>query len=252
MNNFSEAGHAKNVANFEDLINRCTGFGANYNPSLNAIKLANMNTLRSSALNTLTGFNNAATVYANAINNREVLFEPLKKLATRIMAALVASGASAAIIKDAQSINRKIHGKRAKPVKEADEAILTSSPMQDVSEAEVHISVSQQGFNSMVEHYEKLVSLLASVSVYNPNEADLKVSGINALLLNLKAANTAVITATTNLANARISRDALLYSNPNGLLHVVREAKAYIKSIYGASSAQFKLVSSIKFTGKKG
>jgi hypothetical protein len=33
---------------------------------------------------------------------------------------------------------------------------------------------------------------------------------------------------------------------------VVREAKAYIKSIYGASSAQFKLVSSIKFTGKKG
>ena len=36
----SETGHAKNVANFEDLISFCTGYGATYNPSKAAIQLA--------------------------------------------------------------------------------------------------------------------------------------------------------------------------------------------------------------------
>jgi len=39
MATFSEVGHAKNVANFEDLITTCTGYGATYNPVNTAIKI---------------------------------------------------------------------------------------------------------------------------------------------------------------------------------------------------------------------
>jgi len=35
----SETGHAKNVANFEDLISFATGYGATYNPSKNSLKI---------------------------------------------------------------------------------------------------------------------------------------------------------------------------------------------------------------------
>jgi len=37
MASTSETGHAKNVANFEDLISFCTGYGTAYNPSKAAI-----------------------------------------------------------------------------------------------------------------------------------------------------------------------------------------------------------------------
>lgn len=39
----SEVGHAKNVANFEDLIAYCTAYGAAYNPSKTALQLTSLN-----------------------------------------------------------------------------------------------------------------------------------------------------------------------------------------------------------------
>ncbi len=35
----SEVGHAKNVANFQDLITYCTAYGATYNPSKTTLQL---------------------------------------------------------------------------------------------------------------------------------------------------------------------------------------------------------------------
>ena len=46
MASTTETGHAKNVANFEDLISFCTGYGAPYNPSKASIKLAALGTKR--------------------------------------------------------------------------------------------------------------------------------------------------------------------------------------------------------------
>jgi hypothetical protein len=45
MASTSETGHAKNVANFEDLISFVTGYGATYNPTKVPIKLASLTTL---------------------------------------------------------------------------------------------------------------------------------------------------------------------------------------------------------------
>ena len=94
MASISEIGHAKNVANFEDLISFCVGYGVTYNPILNAIKVANMNTLKTSATTSLTSAVTALTAFKNATNNREIVFEPLKKITTKIMAAVKACGAT--------------------------------------------------------------------------------------------------------------------------------------------------------------
>ncbi|MBI4929199.1 MAG: hypothetical protein HY841_00430, partial [Bacteroidetes bacterium] len=51
MASTTETGHAKNVANFEDLISFCTGYGTSYNPSKAGIKLPALNTQFTGAKN---------------------------------------------------------------------------------------------------------------------------------------------------------------------------------------------------------
>ena len=42
MPSTTETGHTKNVANFEDLISFCNGYGVTYNPSKDAIIIAKL------------------------------------------------------------------------------------------------------------------------------------------------------------------------------------------------------------------
>lgn len=253
MSSISEIGHAKNVANFEDLISFCVGYGATYNPILNAIKVANMNTLKTSASSSLTSAITANTAFKNATNSREIVFEPVKKLVTKIMAALKASGATEQTVKDATTINHKIQGKRAKlkVVFGGKVATNPNDPPVEVPGEPKQISVSQQSYDSLIEHMEKLINLLSSIPAYNPNETELKVASLNTLLASMKANNTAVINAYTTWSNARIVRNDLLYKKITGLVDIALECKNYVKSIYGATSSQYKQVSGLKFKKMK-
>ena len=112
----TETGHAKNVANFEDLISFCTGYGASYNPSKAAIKLPALNTLHTEAVNKLAAVNSAQTPWSNTISAREIVFEPLSKLITRIVNSLEASDVPKQVVDNAKTIARKIQGKRATPI----------------------------------------------------------------------------------------------------------------------------------------
>jgi hypothetical protein len=49
MPSTSEVGHAKNVANFQDIIEFVTAYGATYNPSKNSLKLRQLITLKTAA-----------------------------------------------------------------------------------------------------------------------------------------------------------------------------------------------------------
>jgi len=80
MASTSETGHAKNAANFEDLISFCTGYGASYNPNKASIKLPALNTLFTNAKNSLDALTAAAPAYTNAVNAREIAFEPHSRL----------------------------------------------------------------------------------------------------------------------------------------------------------------------------
>jgi hypothetical protein len=253
MSNFSEVGHAKNVANFEDLISYCTGYGITYNPVLNAIKIANMTTLKNNANTAIANVSANFTTFKNATNSREIVFLPMKKLATRIMGALKALGVTEQTIKDALTINHKLQGKRAKPivVVENNNQNKIVDPNEPPVEIPKNISVSQQSYDSQIEFFGKLIDLLTATPVYNPNEVDLKLPALNTMLTNMKTTNTAVITATTNFSNARIARTKLLYTPVTGLIDVAGECKAYVKSVFGATSLEYKQVSKIPFKKQK-
>lgn len=254
MASTSETGHAKNVANFEDMVSFVTGYGVTYNPSKNAIKLPQLNTLLTSAKTSLTATNTTLIPFNNAVNAREIAFAPLSKLVTRIFASLDATDASKQIVKDAKTICRKLQGKRAEkitppppPPPPADKTILpTPLPIPPVN-----ISASQMSFDSWIENFSKLITLLTNEPLYIPNETDVKLITLNTLLTSLKTTNTAVISETTPASNARISRNKILYLPVTGLYDIQLEVKKYVKSVFGARSPEFKQISGIKFTKKR-
>lgn len=241
MTNTSETGHAKNVANLEDLISFCTSYGTAYNPSKNNIKLVQLNTLRTNAINVLQVVKTTKATLDNATNNREVAFSNLKKLATKVVNALEATDAKKQTVDDTKTIQKKLNGKRASEAK-------TITNADGTTQVAKTISVSQQSFDGLIENFSKLVQTVSIEPLYIPNETELKVATLNTFLTNLKTTNTAVINAYTNYSNARINRDLVLYADNTGVKDIVQDVKKYIKSVFGTSSAQHKQLATLKFT----
>lgn len=258
MASTSETGHPINVANFEDLISRCIGYGVIYNPTKPVLQVPALQALRLTAQGNLTAVNSAIVVIINAINARQLVFDPIKPLATRMVNALDATNASDELVKDAKTLNRKIQGKRKGETKPPPPTPPVPpippvppggpTPIPPVPPTPEQISVSQQSYDSLLENFNKLILLVASEPSYAPNEVDLQVATLQALALNLAGQNTAVINATTALSTARIARNHTLYDNNTGLYDIQAEVKKYVKSVFGASSQEYKLISKIKFT----
>jgi len=78
MPSTSEVGHAKNVANFQDLISVCTGYGVAYNPSNVLILLSALNAVFTNADTLMDNVDTASQQYASAVGARRLEFEPLK------------------------------------------------------------------------------------------------------------------------------------------------------------------------------
>ncbi|MFA6925341.1 MAG: hypothetical protein WC223_13930 [Bacteroidales bacterium] len=240
----SETGNAMNVANFEDLISFCTGYGTTYNPSNIALKITSLNTLFTSAKNSLAAINTMLPPWKNAVNARKITFLPLSKLTTRIINALDASNVTRQSVADAKTYARKIQGKRAS------EKLPTviDNPATLENESHKSISASQMGFDDRIENFDKLIQFLSSQTTYTPNEADLKITALTTLIADMRNKNTAAINAYTPLSNTRITRNNIINTTGTGLVDIAEEVKKYVKSVFGATSPQYKQVSGLKFT----
>ena len=106
-------------------------------------------------------------------------------------------------------------------------------------------------YDNRLDNLDKLIQLLSSIPLYTPNEAELKVASLKNLYTDLKTKNTAVINATTPLSNARISRNETLYKADIGLVDTALDVKTYIKSLFGATSPQYKQISKLEFKVRK-
>ena len=238
MASTSETGHAKNVANFQDLISFVTGYGAIYNPTKNALKLPQLATLATTSQTSLADVITKNTAYNNKVNERVVAFSNLKSLSTRLINALQTTDATTQKVADAKAFNKKMQGIRASTI---------TTPVDPNAPAPTTISTSQQSYDQQIQHLAGLISVLQSEPSYAPNEIDLKIVTLTAKQADLTAKNNAVATAYTNISNSRISRNSTLYATDTGLFDIATEVKKYIKSIYGATSPQFAQVKGIEF-----
>lgn len=236
----SETGHAKNVANFQDLIAFCQTYGTAYNPTKENLKIPKLQLLYQEAQDQLNNFKTYKIAFDSATDNRQNTFADLRKLSTRIVNAFAVCGASALAIQDAKSINRKIQG--APPKKKTN----PHNPTPPVSNVGT-ISNSQQSYDRLIDHFSTLIILLKQYTEYTPNENELKIATLETKLADLKTANINQITAFAAYNGAMISRNQTLYNEVTGLVQISREVKLYIKSVFGADSPQYDQVSALDF-----
>ena len=235
----TETGHNKNVTNFETLIIACTGFGTPYNPSNPNITIPILTTQHIEAKASVKEVKTTETPFNSVEGQRKTIFKPLKPTSTQVLNSLKGASAPATVIADAETINRKIQGKRAD---NTTEEVPTGETPSDKN------SVSQQSYDMQIDHFEKLIELADVEPVYNPNEEPLKIVNLTAYKTELQSINTAVKTAYIPYKTAMQTRDIKLYAPQTGLVDTAQTVKNYVKSVFGATSPQYKQISSLKFT----
>ncbi len=255
---FSEVGHAKNVANFQDLISVCTGYGIKYNPSNTALSLTNLNLVYTNADTLMDNVDTAFQAYQSAVGVRRAEFEPLKKLATRLVNAYFATNTTKEKKANAKTINAKIQGIKLKKVKETPiptgvvigaKTVAPTTPI--VIDTPKDVSASQQSYDQLIEHFSKLIVLLAADPLFNPNEIDLQIATLTLKLTALKNSNSNFGNAYTTVTNTRIARNHALYDKTTGLYDISQSVKKYVASVFGPSTAEYKMLSKIQFKNQK-
>ncbi len=239
MASTSEVGHAKNVANFHDLISFCQGYGVSYDPVKASLKIPALQALETTAQNSLSAVIPLRTAYNDAVNARIQAFRGLRPLATRLINALQSTDATQEKVNDAKTFNKKIQGVRASAVQ---------TPISPETPPPNTISSSQQSYDQLIQHFAGLISVLESETSYGPNETDLSIATLNNKLAVITQKNQDISNAYTTVDNSRIARNSILYNGENSLVSVANEVKKYIKSVFGASSPEYGQVSAIKFT----
>lgn len=243
MASTSETGHAKNIANFQNLIAFVKAYGATYNPSKEALKVPQLEALLADAQAKLDNVINQYATYNTKVNARLSAFSGLKALSTRLINALQTTDASDELVNDAKGFNRKLQGQRSTP---------TSTTPQDSNTPGPHtISTSQQSYTQQLQHFAGLVAVLKTELTYTPNEADLQIVTLEAKQTDLATQNDEVATAYVDVSNARLARNATLYTKEESIFEIASEVKKYIKAVFGATSPEFAQVKGIEFKKPK-
>lgn len=239
MSSTSEVGHAKNVANLQKITQQVSAYSL-YNPSVDEIKVANLQSLYTNATAKLTEVENKRNANKNAIAARQTTFEDLKSTCTKIINFLDILDLPEGILKQAKSLNRAIQGGAKK----------TEKPVEEGKEESKSASISRQSFTQQTENFGILVQLLETLPSYAPNEENLKIVNLSTYHQALKLATLAVDQTESQLNTKMIERDKILYEEETGVYDISQKIKKYVKSAYGATSQEFTTVSAIKFTEK--
>jgi hypothetical protein len=239
----AESGHVNNIANFGTMRENAVAMGAGYAPTNALITVAGMGTLHTTASGAQDAMLAGASAARVPINEREELFGPLDKLVTRSLNYFKSTGATAQVIADAKGLCDRFRGSKLNPRNLPD-----GTPDPD------HVSNAHLGFVQKTETFAQLVALYGSDANYAPGGgpmADLTVAALQAKLVAMKAANVAVDAVLAPLMVARAERDKALYEAGTGIYDVQNKVKAYVKGAYGATSAEAKMFTRLKFTRPK-
>jgi hypothetical protein len=273
MASTSETGHSKNVANFESLIVICTSLGSRYNPPKPQLAISNLNSLLVTSQNALSDmYTQKAAIFQAMLARREET-EVLHKRVVKVINFLEVVDIPIDTLKQAKVLRNKILGRF--PKKNSQSAVTetqqenqptntnsngngsdgaangNTNPNLDQEVTPNTISTSQQSFDKQLEHFERLIQLLATEPNYNPNESDLTLASLNGILASLRQIDSTLKNKYVTYKGVMDQRDQILYKEEIGLVDISRDIKLYLKAILGNTSNEFKQSTRFKFTSPK-
>ena len=238
----TETGDNKLIGNFRKLIDELTA-DAGYNPANAKLKIPALEAQYTAAEAAVDAVAAALAPNKLAITNRDVAFKDLRALVVRSRNFLKASGTSKAIVDDAETFVRKLTGGRVT-------AKVKDNPATPVDESAKSRSASQMSFENQLGNFQSYIEIVKNVPEYNPNEADLKTTALEALAADLNAKSNAVSTTTATLNQKRGTRDSLLYLDDDCVVNTAKAAKAYVQASQGTKSQLYKKIKGLEFAKK--
>lgn len=235
MASTSETGHSKNVANFSSAYQILEEMGSLYNPSNANLKLTTLEPIKTELSDVITVLNNKKPIYKNAVADREIEIAPLSKIATRALNFAKSLDITTTDKENLQSQAKKIRGD-VKPK--------VVNP--DTAEGDA-ISTSQMSYDSRIANLDTYTSQLASHPEYVPNETEIQIDSLRAYHLHLKTLSGQVNSAGNALITARKNRNNILYNNQKNVIQIIKEIKAYLKSLGTAGEPYYKALVKLKF-----
>ena len=239
MASTSETGHNKNVANFSTAYQILEEMNTLYNPSNSKIQLVNLDFVRSSLQITIAELNNNKPIYKNAVADRENAIAPLGKLMTKTLNYAKSIDISATDKENITAQAKKIRGDQ-KPKKVNPETIETDG-----------ISTSQMSYDSRIANLDTYINQLSSHPEYVPNETEIQITSLQTLQTNLITLSSAVNSAGNALITSRSNRNNILYNNDINVIQLIKDIKAYLKSLGDAGKPYYNAIVKLQFKDKK-
>lgn len=239
MASTSETGHNKNVANFSTAYQILEEMNTLYNPSNSKIQLVNLDPVRSSLQITIAELNNNKPIYKNAVADRENAIAPLGKLMTKTLNYAKSIDISATDKENITAQAKKIRGDQ-KPKKVNPETIETDG-----------ISTSQMSYDSRIANLDTYINQLSSHPEYVPNETEIQITSLQTLQTNLITLSSAVNSAGNALITSRSNRNNILYNNDINVIQLIKDIKAYLKSLGDAGKPYYNAIVKLQFKDKK-
>jgi hypothetical protein len=243
MSSKSETGHAVNAANFSRMVVYAENAGAKYNPPDAAISVVNLKLKDQKQQAAIKLLHEKAALWMQAVNEREKVLETLNKLMTKVKNVTIVCNVSPQFIKDVTGLVKKVQGVRIST------KIITEpgDPLTPTEESIVQISASKQGIDNRLDNVLMLIELLKTEPNYVPNETELTISALEALLTEANAKNTTVSVTTPPMESARNDRNKEMYMGSGSGADLANKLKAYIKAIFGGNSPEYHNVAKLEF-----
>ena len=238
MASTQEKGHAKNIANANQLNTYIAQLGAIYNPTNPKLLLTNLQNIYTTNFTNQESVNTLVAPYSIAVDNRENVFAPVSKKITKLRKAYKATeGVTPAQLEDFMTIARKLKGIRK----------VKNAPTTDTAEEQKQHSTSQMSYDQRTNNYDLLISQLKNTSNYNPNETEYKIETLKEEKNQMLQATQNVTNAFVPLNNARSIRNNSMYLSEDNLVDTFNKAKDYLFTILDSNSVQYKAIAKIKF-----
>jgi len=237
----------QNVDNLEFLNDKVSTFQPAYDPSETRLSIQNQKEVAAKGKQALSGVEDAERICNDLISKRALAFELLNPLVTRVINGLRIVDILDHTLAEGESLVRELRNQRASEIE-------PPSENADGTENEKLPRTNKKrsgSFETKIENFGKLIKLLGSVVTYKPNETDLTVESLKTRLETLIQVNSAAKAATANAEAARGLRDIVLFADKTGLYDIAMDSKLYVKSAYGATSTQYKLISGISFSKRR-
>lgn len=182
--------------------------------------------------------NNAVAPYSIAVDNREMLFEPVSKKVTKLRKVYKSTdGFTQAQLEDFMTIARKLKGIRK----------TNNEPTTNTTEEQNHHSTSQMSYDQRTNNYDLLISLFQNTPNYAPNETEYQIATLQAEKILMLKSTQGVADTFIPLNNARSIRNNTMYNSQDNLVDTFNKAKDYLFTILDSSSVQYKTIAKIKF-----